>query len=302
MSKRALTSIGCCWLVVLGCNASEPPAAAPPPAPPPKPSVVEGVVRLAEGAELPRYTPEQMERKVLEHVQRAALPPACTPPQNDDALPVRSNEAGLLEGVMVAVSGFKGFVSRAPRIHEVTIKDCRLAPRLVVAMRGDVLRIRNEVDYAFMPTFGPTSIVETLTRGQTKDVKLEQNGVQSVLCGFTAPCGRSDVVTLFHSLFAVTDAQGHFQISDFPEDQDVELHAWHPLFADSKLQVRITKGETRKVELVLTPTPAAPPAAAPADAGVAKAAAPAAAAPAPTAPAPAAPAPAAPAPAAPAAH
>lgn len=252
-----------CLAMLAGCDGcgtrapqakpTVPPADPEPPPTPPTPTVVTGVVRLAEGASLPAYTHEEMEREVLQHTKRGAWPEACTPPKQADYQPVSLGPDGGLVGVMVAASNFTGATPRPPKTHEVVIHDCRLRPSLVVAMKGDHLIIKNEVDFPFMPTFGKTSIARTLMPGQRFDHPLSQGGVTSVLCGITAPCGRADVVTVFHPVYAVTDDKGRFSIPDFPADQTVELNAWHPLFAEAKLEVRIGQGETKQVELVLTP-------------------------------------------------
>jgi hypothetical protein len=131
------------------------------------------------------------------------------------------------------------------------------------------LRVRSALDYPFMPAYGETPVVRTLIRGQTYDVTLDTPGVSPLLCGFTAPCGRTDVVVMLHPLATVTDDKGNFRIDGFPAGEQVTLSAWHPLFQEARLDLRVEPGETKKVELVLTPnvphSPAPPqaPAAAP---------------------------------------
>jgi hypothetical protein len=69
-------------------------------------------------------------------------------------------------------------------------------------------------------------------------------------------------VVLNHSLYVVTDAKGHFRIEDFPTDQAVKLNAWHPLFKEQAVDVTVHAGETKHVEIVITPSAATPAAAA----------------------------------------
>ena len=38
-------------------------------------------------------------------------------------------------------------------------------------------------------------------------------------------------------------------------DQTVRINAWHPLFFETFLNVRVERGEEKRVELVLTPKP-----------------------------------------------
>jgi hypothetical protein len=225
------------------------PAAKPPIAEP----VVEGSVRLAEGYEVPSYPEEGMEKKVLDHVSEAPLPGSCTPLEASDRQPVKLTSDGHLAGVLLAASKFSHQPARPPRVHEVVIRNCRLEPALVVAMKGDSLRVRNEVDYPFMPGLGQQPVARTLSRGQTYDVVLDKAGVNPLLCGFTAPCGRTDVVVMLHPYYAVTDAAGRFRFEDFPTGETVAVSAWHPLFQESRQELRVEPGAHHKLEFALTP-------------------------------------------------
>jgi hypothetical protein len=231
--------------------------------------VVEGVVRLAPGAELPSYAPEQMEKKLFQKLAPEAPPSSCTPPKKADRQPVKLTPDGALAGVMLAPSGFSHQPQRAPQVHDVTIDDCRLTPSLVVALKGDSLRVTNRVNFAFMPSYEAAAAVRSLIPGQTYDVPLNAQGVKPLLCGFTAPCGRTDVVVLLHPFYVVTDAQGHFRFDDFPTGEEVSLSAWHPLFQESRVTLRVEPGEHKQLELVLTPLATAPaaPSSAPEPAG-----------------------------------
>ena len=276
------------WTLVASCDRcgdGAPPASGSSgsgkPSSPPKPAggVVEGVVRLAAGASLPAYPIEQMEKQVLTQAERALPPEVCSPPKQTDRTPVLLGDDGSLSGVVVAASGFaRQPTVRPPLTHDVTITDCRLSPRIVLAQVGDALRVRNEVNYPFMPAYGVVNTVKTLIPGQSYDATLDKPGVATVACGFTAPCGRTDVITLTHAFAALTDANGAFRFESFPAGETITLSAWHPLFQEVTVQVTVEAGEHKRVELVLTP------------------AAPAPTAPGPTAPAPAPQAPQAPAP------
>jgi hypothetical protein len=274
MGRAGSLAFACSWLLAAGsgcdgCGAKDTIAPKPVPAAPAAgpigraTGVLTGVVRLAEGAPLPEYSARQMERKVLAHTEGAALPDACSPPKIADRHPVQLTADGLLAGVMLAASDFSKQPEVPPVTRAVKIDDCRLTPRLVVAKKGDTLRVTNTVNYPFMPAFGTATVVKTLIPGQSYDVPLDQPGVSAVTCGFTAPCGRTDVIVLEHPYHAITDAQGHFRFDSFPADEAVTLNAWHPLFKEAKITVELGRGEERKVELVLEPAPAVvePPAA-----------------------------------------
>jgi hypothetical protein len=140
-------------------------------------------------------------------------------------------------------------------VHTLAIRDCRLTPMLITARVGDSLHIVNETNFPMLPGIGAEPFNETLIQGQSRDVQLDVGGVKVVSCGFSSPCGRSDVVVVAHKFHAVTNDKGEFRIEDFPADQTVRINAWHPLFFDTYVNVRVERGEEKRVELVLTPKP-----------------------------------------------
>jgi hypothetical protein len=249
----ALSAVGCDCGAKPSKPVVPPTLAERPPIAPPEPAVLEGFVHLAQGAALPSFKPEHMERAVLEHTKRGAWPEKCTPPKIADMTPMLETPDGKLSGVVVAASGFKRGYARAPKIHEVVIRDCRLTPSTVVAMKGDTLRVKSEVDFPFMPAYGPPDQIKTLIPGQNYDTELKDAGSAAVTCGFMAPCGRTDVIVLNHPLATVTDEKGNFRMGSFPAGERVKVTAWHPLLAESEIEVEVAPGETKSVELSVRP-------------------------------------------------
>src|SRR5690349_12143211 len=78
--------------------------------------IVEGVVRLGDGAELPMANPEAS-------AVGAARPAGCSAPTDDDRRPVRLGEGRGLEGMLVSASGFHGSPPHEPRTITVSIRD-----------------------------------------------------------------------------------------------------------------------------------------------------------------------------------
>lgn len=238
------------------CGASQPEgeqaASAPPEAPPL--GVVEGVVRLPDGAELPSY-PREVDAR------RPPPPESCTPARVVDRQPVRLGEGRGLGGVLVAAAEFDAEVPHEPETRRVAIRDCRLDPPFLVATRGDTLELKNETDYPFMPVMGGGGLAQALLADQTRSFPLDQGGVKTLSCTFAAACGRTDVVVLYHPLHTVTSDAGRFRL-EVPAGEELEVHAWHPLFQEASATVTVAAGETRRVELELVPSsppePAAP--------------------------------------------
>ncbi len=214
---------------------------------------VRGIVRIAEGQSPPEY-PEA----ALQGMGPPGDPPEeCPPLDGRQRQPVTLEEGGLV-GVMVSATGdpetfFEALGEWEPTAHEVVIRDCRLQPALVVAARNDTLTIKNENTYPFMLAVGRTSFMEALLPNQPKEITLDEGGTQAIRCGFAAPCGRTDVVTVFHPVHAVTEAGGRFELTNVPRGQEVEIHAWHPLFRDSSVKVTIEGDEVPEIELTIEP-------------------------------------------------
>jgi len=215
---------------------------------------VEGVVRLAAGASLPRYTLAEVGRTP----DRPALPEGCPPPTEEDLTPVRLGDEGLSPVMVTATGNPEAFFAalpseRPPRERTVRIEACRLEPRLVSATRGDTLLVVNDSPYPFLPTFGRIPFMQALPRGEGRREVLGQGGVFPLTCGFAAPCGRSEVVVVYHPVHTVTDATGRFRLEGVPADQEIEIHAWHPLFEEAVATVRVAPGGTQHVELRIGP-------------------------------------------------
>ncbi|MET0384650.1 MAG: hypothetical protein ABW321_01765 [Polyangiales bacterium] len=249
-------------LTVAGCGKSSDAKRTEPAKAKPKPAVLVGSVRIEAGhEELPFYTATEMERSVLAHVKAGSkFPEVCTQQKVDDPVPVRLTPDGKLMGVLLAASEFSVKPDpQPPRVHTVKIEDCRLGPRMVVGLIGDTLHIENRTNYPMMPGLGSEHFSQTMTTGQSRDILLDTGGMKILMCGFNAPCGRTDVVVLAHPYGAVTDDNGEFRIENFPASETVQIHAWHPLFFDTFQTVRVEPGEEKRIELVITPRPAAVP-------------------------------------------
>jgi hypothetical protein len=214
--------------------------------------VIVGTVSLAPGESLPEYPGADASLRTLMPAPARELPATC--PQAGAALrPVTITADGLLAGVLIAASEFTGGGEHEPRMLDVAIRNCRLEPALIDASRGDRLRVTNRDAFEFSPSFGPAREEHPLVRDKPVVIPLGAAGVESIRCPLSAPCGRTDVVTLNHPAHARTDARGHYRIEGFPIGQRVRLSAWHPLFEEASTQVWLEDGEVRRVDLQLVP-------------------------------------------------
>jgi hypothetical protein len=212
---------------------------------------VVGVVRLAEGTAVPRARLD---------ASRSAVDtsPACPAIDDRDFTPVFEVD-GKLANILVSATGdratfFPALPARDPADVELVIgKDCRLTPRVVGAVQGDTLVLKNRAPIAMLPFVGQQSYVESLSSSESRRETLEKRGVHRVACGVSGYCGSADVVVIPHPVFAVTGATGEFVLDNVPADQEITLHAWHPLFKETAIKVRVSRGERAEVELVIEP-------------------------------------------------
>ncbi len=211
-------------------------------------AVIEGTLRLPEGAEPAQYP----EHPMIPGPGRPPLPEGCTPPQQIDRVPVRLGDGGGLSGALVAIADFAREIPHEPVTHRLDIVDCRLTPRLVAATRGDTLVLHNSTDYPYMPDLG-TGMLRGVLHDQERELELGQGGVRTLTCGFAASCGRAEVVTLYHPLHAVTDQAGHYRIEGVPAGEELRVNAWHPLYQETNETITLRAGETRTLDFVLTP-------------------------------------------------
>lgn len=265
MNRRAASLVAVLALAACGGRTETPPQTDPavtppatptPPAPPAGPSgTVIGIVRLAEGAVLPSWPLQAMPHPPGTQVPRPEL---CGPPKLTDTQSARLDAATRgLSGVLVAPSDF----DRAPPItattHQLTIRECRLEPAFLVATVGDRVVLTNRTDYPFLPTGGEgPGVTQALLGGQTREFALDRVGPRTIGCNaFGSACGRTDVMTMAHPIHAVTGADGRFRIERVPANEDLRLHAWNPLFEETVLPLRLAPGETKTIDIVLTPAP-----------------------------------------------
>ena len=82
---------------------------------------------------------------------------------------------------------------------------------------------------------------------------LDHGGLTAIQCQFAHGCGRAELLVIPNPV-ATVSRRGRFEIK-VPSHMPIVLHAWHPRFQETKLEVRVSTGQRREVNLVLTPLP-----------------------------------------------
>jgi len=213
---------------------------------------IEGTVLLLEGAELPSLgDPKKSAKLVL-----TDPPKPCTPIGAEDGFPVKRDSAsGGLSSIHVAITGMKDIAPAKPLTHDLRLVDCRLDRPLLAARVGDSVRINNLSGVPLLPSMASDAFMEAILANSSRTIELKRQGTDRLSCKFGAFCGQTDLLITGHSLFAVTDKTGHFRIDGVPLDQEITVHAWHPLFDESHEALAL-KEPTRSATLTLKLKPA----------------------------------------------
>lgn len=214
---------------------------------------VRGVVRLAPGQTLPIAAP------ILVNGAAPISAAPCPPVDLNDRKTVRESESTKgLSPVHIAITGMSSVPPHTATTREVFIDACRARPTLVGAVHDDKLRVVNRSQLALLPTLPGDRFMQAILPGESREVTLKGLGTQTIGCSFSNYCGESAVITLSHALQAVSDEDGRFSIEQIPLDQELTLHAWHPLFDVASVAFKLTHAEREKgFELALTPLPGA---------------------------------------------
>jgi plastocyanin len=218
--------------------------------------VVSGIIKLADGTQIP-LGPDPRDNP-------GTRPPTapCAPISDADRRVVfAASGTGGLTPIHVAVTGMGRIPDAIPQTREVRALDCRFQPDLVGARVGDTLRFTNNSAPVLAAVLPGDSFLRTLSAGESAEVKLTRVGVLPAGCPIGAYCGGTHVISVAHPFWAVTNQAGRFRIEGLPLDEEIVVHAWHPLFNEANLTFKLDAAQPeREVVLALTPVslPAAP--------------------------------------------
>src|SRR5690606_37410638 len=121
MRRLAPIALSSLLLAACDCAGEEPSGTTRGHAAPARTATLEGIVKLADGAELPRWPDNPLSVR-----GQPPIPESCTPPQLSDREPVRLSAGRGLSNVVVTLADFAEAPPHEPATHEVVIRDCRL--------------------------------------------------------------------------------------------------------------------------------------------------------------------------------
>jgi plastocyanin len=172
--------------------------------------------------------------------------PKCSKDRRDEAIVVSK---GKLRDVMVRITNGSTGAHDAPTTPAVIDQnDCMYAPRVVGIVAGQKLAVKNS-DNTFHNVHGILANKDLFNKPmgpKAADLTLDPSAakagdVVNLQCDVHAWM-KSYVVVNDSPFFAVTAADGTFEIKDLPIG-DYTLEAWHPVLGTKTMKISIGKGK-----------------------------------------------------------
>jgi len=163
-------------------------------------------------------------------------------PIADESVLVGSN--GGLANVVVSITGVRS--PSGPPAEPVVLdqKDCRFVPHVVAVKAGQALRIKNSDAEAHNvhanPAANASFNVALTVPGSSKDMSFTEAEIFRVKCD-VHPWMTCYVGVFDSDYFAVTDADGRFEIKGLPPGS-YELAAWHERYGELKQTIEVSNG------------------------------------------------------------
>jgi hypothetical protein len=173
--------------------------------------------------------------------------PKCAQAALDDAIVVtRSKLRDVLVRVKIGTIGTAGTYTAPATPVVIDQRDCTYTPRVVGIVAGQQLAVRNSDDthHSVWGKLAGKDLVNTMQPPKAPDVKIDPakakpGDVVELACGVHAWM-HAYVVVHDHPFFAVTAADGTFEIKGLPQGK-YTLEAWHPVLGTKTLEIEIGK-------------------------------------------------------------
>ena len=175
--------------------------------------------------------------------------PKCSKDKADEAIVVAK---GKLRDVVVRIkNGTAGKHAVPAKTVFIDQKDCMYTPRVVGIVAGQKLLVRNS-DNTFHNVWGQNAGKDAFNKPQapkagdlTLDPGAKPNDVVELKCGVHGWM-HAYVAVQDHPFFAVTTADGKFEIKGLPQGK-YTLEAWHPTLGMKSMQIEIGKAKRADV-------------------------------------------------------
>ncbi len=165
-------------------------------------------------------------------------------------LPLVRATGGKLADVFVYVkAGLPEGTYETPKVPvQLDQEGCEFTPRVFGLVAGQSLRVGNHD--AVPHNVRAPEFNQAFTRGETRDVPLENPSVMTTIQCDLHPWMRSYAGVVEHPFFAVTGEDGGFAIEKLPEGE-FTIAAWHEVLGTTEAKVTVTSAPVATVELTL---------------------------------------------------
>ncbi|PIE05996.1 MAG: hypothetical protein CSA75_01835 [Sorangium cellulosum] len=202
--------------------------------------IVEGVVRIT--GDKPTDVPLQ-------------LPPACMGAERTYGKIFREGDDRRVADVLVAVTGYNGYVPQKGEKVEVQIERCAFSSRTIAMTFGQRLEVQNiDAKTSYIPVLHGskfTAYIVALPTGDPVRLYPHRVGQFRLADNMKRHWMSADVFALKYATHDVTDLDGKFRVEGIPVGE-VKVSALLPsIKAWAEKKVTVKEGETTELELEL---------------------------------------------------
>ncbi len=193
------------------------------------------------------------------------IPPTCSHGAAVHGATYRKGPKDALEGALVAVIGYSGYV-RTPRDdRSITIRDCAIEPPVVDLTIGQRLMVTNDDDVPYMPQVAAKMVVRRIALKGMTPVPVMLTHIAPYAMSWLlneAPSPDVPTATVFvlpSPLHVVTALDGKYRVAGIPVGK-AKLTIAHIGMPEVMKDVEIKAGEVLKLDLQMTFKGKGPPA------------------------------------------
>jgi hypothetical protein len=239
----------------------------PPPAPQPTmsgaPIPIEQVEAAVNPTKLPAYTGPT---GIIEGTVRIKgdpapevplkIPPACKGAEQTYGRLFREGDNRTAADVLIAVTGFKGYVPETEETVTLTIDKCAYSTRTIAMTFGQHLEVKNlDAKNSFIPVLQGsrfTAYMVAVPKGSPVKLYPHRVGQYELVDNMNRPWMSADTFVLKYATHVVTGLDGHFRLEGIPAGE-VTVNALLPAInATQGKKITVKAGETVKVDFVIT--------------------------------------------------
>lgn len=185
------------------------------------------------------------------------IPPTCAHGAEVHGATYRKGPKGELEGALVAVIGYSGYVRTPRNDRNITIRNCAIEPPVIDLTLGQRLMVTNDDDVPYMPQVAAKMVVRRIAlKGMTPVPVMLTHIAPYALSWLLNESPSPDVPTatvfvLPSPLHVVTTLDGKYRITGIPVGK-AKLTVAHLGMNEVMQDLDVKAGEVAKVDIKMT--------------------------------------------------